>query len=252
MVSTCLLLASGSTGAAENPAPDQWRADKRIIDLHMHIDHTPERLSRAVEIMDDAGIGIGVNLSGGIVTADEEGESAFERHKKLSDQLYPQRFVHYMNLDYSNWDDPDFSEQAVKQIEKGHRLGAAGVKIYKRLGLYLKDAEGNLVAVDDPKLDPVWKRCGELGMPVSIHTADPKAFWEPYNEENERWAELKDHKSWWFGDPEKYPSREALLLARNRVIARHPDTTFVCLHFANNPEDIDQVAEWLEDAFEAH
>ncbi len=226
----------------------KWRRNDRIIDLHMHVGDSKERLERAVKIMDRAGIGIGVNLSGGTVTPLEgEKPSAFKRRKQLKDKLYPQRFVHYMNLDYSKWDDADFSKHAVRQIEKGHRLGAAGLKIYKRLGLFLKNEEGELVAVDDPKLDPVWERCGKLGMPVSIHTADPKAFWQPYNKSNERWAELKDHPSWWFGDSEKYPSREALLAARNRVVARHPDTTFVCLHFANNPESIDQVARWLEE-----
>jgi len=67
-------------------------------------------------------------------------------------------------------------------------------------------------------------------MPVSIHVADPKAFWMPYDSTNERWKELKDHKSWWFGDTNKYPPWKELLEALNRVIARHPKTTFVCVH----------------------
>ena len=97
-----------------------------------------------------------------------------------------------MNLDYSEWDRPDFGERAARQIEEGKRLGAAGFKESKRLGLYLKDKSGKLIAIDDPKLDPVWKKCGELGMPVSIHVADPKAFWLPYDENNERWIELSE------------------------------------------------------------
>ena len=75
-------------------------------------------------------------------------------------------------------------------------------------------------------------------MPVSIHVADPKAFWSPYDDKNERWTELADHKSWWFGDPAKYPPREELLAALERVVTRHPETTFVCVHFANNAEDL--------------
>ncbi len=69
-------------------------------------------------------------------------------------------------------------------------------------------AQGKLIRVDDPKLDPVWQRCGELSMPVSIHVADPKAFWLPYDDRNERWKELKDHKSWWFGDTQQVPAVE--------------------------------------------
>ncbi len=251
-------LAFGSLAlAADGPADDlaaarrladSWRVERRVVDLHQHIDYTPDHLARAVRIMDRVGIGLEVNLSGGTTTHQPGKPSEFERNKKLADQLFPGRFIHYMNLDYTGWDQPDFSERAVKQIEEGHRLGAAGFKEYKRLGLYLRDGAGKLLRIDDPKLDPVWKRCGELGMPISIHIADPKAFWLPYDEKNERWKELKDHRSWWFGDTNIYPSHEELRAALDRVIARHPETTFVCVHFANNAEDLD----WVEQSLDRH
>jgi len=225
-----------------------WRKERRIVDLHMHIDGTPERFERAVRIMDRSGIGIGVNLSGGTVTHKEGEASPFERVKALADARHPGRFVHYMNLDYAGWDDPGFSEKAAAQIVEGRRLGAAGLKEYKRLGLYLKNGKQELIRIDDPKLDAVWAKCGEVGMPVSIHVADPRAFWLPFDEKNERWKELRDHKSWWFGDPAKYPAREELLAALNRVIERHPKTTFVCVHFANNSEDI----AWVDRMLDAH
>ena len=226
----------------------RWRAERRIIDLHMHIDGSPERFDRAVRIMDRSGIGIGVNLSGGTVTRGEDGTSEFERVKALADARHPGRFVHSMNLDYAGWDEPDFPQRAAAQIEEGWRLGAAGLKEYKRLGLYLKDGTDALIKIDDPKLDAVWAKCGELGMPVSIHVADPRAFWQAYDERNERWKELKDHRSWWFGDPAKFPPREELLAALNRVIERHRKTTFVCVHFANNAEDI----AWVDRMLDAH
>ncbi len=225
---------------------DTWRAEHRLIDLHQHIDYTEEHLARAVRIMDRVGLGIGVNLSGSTTTQKPGEKSQFERNKELADRLFPGRFVHYMNLDYAGWDEADWSERAVKQVEEGFRLGAAGLKEYKRLGLYLRDGQGQLLKIDDPKLDPVWAKCGELGMPVSIHVADPVAFWRPYDATNERWTELKDHRAWWFGDPNIYPKHEELLAALNRVIARHPKTTFVCVHFANNAEDLDWVEQSLD------
>lgn len=226
---------------------EQWRAQKRVIDLHMHVDGTPERFDRAVRIMDAAGIGVGVNLmGGGTVTPLENGKSGFEQVKTMADERHPGRFVHYMILDYAGWDAPDWSTKAAAQIAEGHRLGAAGLKEFKRLGLYQKDGKGVLIRIDDPKLDAVWEKCGELGMPVSIHVADPRAFWQPFDEKNERWTELKDHKSWWFGDPAKYPPREELLAALDRVIKKHRKTTFVCVHFANNAEDI----QWVDRALD--
>jgi len=225
----------------------QWRAERRVIDLHQHINYTTQHLTRAVKIMDAVGVGVGVNLSGGTVTrGTNDAPSAFERNKQRADALFPGRFLHYFNLDYRGWDQPDFSERARKQVEEAHRLGAAGLKEFKRLGLNLRDGQGKLIKVDDPKLDPVWRRCGELGMPVSIHVGDPKAFWLPFDNKNERWKELKDHRPWWFGDTNVYPPRMDIVNALDRVIAKHRGTTFVCVHFANNPEDIDWVDQALD------
>ena len=237
--------------AAAEPA-DTWRAEKRIIDMHVHLDGSAGGMARAAAILDRAGVGIGVNLSGGTVTHKDGEASQFERVKALADGRHPGRFVHYMNLDFAGWDADDFSERAAKQVEEGRRLGAAGLKEYKRLGLFLRDGKKRLIKIDDPKLDAMWAKCGELGMPVSIHVADPRAFWLPYDEKNERWTELKDHKSWWFGDAAKYPPREELLAALDRVIARHPKTTFVCVHFANNSEDLDWVAARLDERPNMH
>ncbi len=236
--------------SAETPPPwpgDAWRRERRIIDLHQHINATEEHMTRWLRIMDRVGVGVGVNLSGGTVTAKPGQLSTFEKTKALADRIAPGRAVHYFNLDYAGWDEPDFAERAVKQVERARELGTAGLKEYKRLGLFLRDAKAELIKIDDPKLDPIWKRCGELGLPVSIHVADPRAFWLPYTQQNERWTELKDHKSWWFGDPKQFPSRETLLAALDRVIARHPKTTFVCVHFANNAEDIDWVDRKLDE-----
>jgi predicted TIM-barrel fold metal-dependent hydrolase len=246
-----LLVLTSSAFAQEQPQspPDQWRAGKRLIDMHMHVDPTPEHMARAVKVMDAAGIGVAVNLGVGTVTPGPGGApSQLEQAKKLADQDHPGRFLQYMILDYKGFDDPDWPRRAAKQVEEGQRLGAAGLKEFKRLGLFLRDARGKLIKVDDPRLDPAWEKCGELGMPVSIHVSDPRAFWEPYNDKNERWRELKSHRNWWFGDPKMYPPRMEIVEALVRVIERHPKTTFVCVHFGNNPEDPD----WVDAALDKH
>ena len=243
--STAIRSDAGRSAPAQ---ADVWRTAHRLIDLHTHIDATPEHLAQAVRIFDAVGIGIAVNLSGGTVTHASGQPSEFQQTKKLADESFPGRFLEYMNLDYTGWDDPDFAQRAVAQVEEGARQGAAGFKEFKRLGLFLRDHWGRLIHIDDPKLDPMWRRLGELGMPVSIHVADPKAFWGPYDASNERWAELKDHPRWWFGDPSRYPPREELLAALERVIVRHPETTFVCVHFANNAEDL----AWVDSQLAKH
>ncbi len=227
---------------------DSWRREHRLIDLHEHILPVAEALAHAVKIHDEVGIGLAVNLSGGTVTPTRQGPSDLEYTVALANQLYPGRFLEYMSLDYENWDAPDFAQQAVKQVERGAKLGAAGFKEFKRLGLQLRGKGGKLIRIDDPKLDGVWRRCGELGLPISIHVADPRAFWQPFTPSNERWDELRDHPSWWFGDPTRYPPREELLAALDRVIGRHPETTFVSVHFGANAEDVD----WVDAAMARH
>jgi len=234
--------------AAVQREADGWRRQHLIIDMHEHIPPESEALAHAVKILDAVGVGLAVNLSGGTVTPRSDVPSAFQYTKAVADTLYPGRFLEYMNLDYSDWDAPDFATRAVKQVERGAALGAAGLKEYKRLGLYLHDKAGKLIHIDDPKLDGVWRRCGELGLPISIHVADPRAFWQPLLPSNERWDELQDHPSWWFGDPTRYPPREELLAALDRVIGRHPETTFVSVHFGANAEDVD----WVDAALDRH
>jgi predicted TIM-barrel fold metal-dependent hydrolase len=246
--STESLAAAAAAMGSVKALADSWRREHRLIDLHTHVEPTPEHLAQAVRVFDAVGIGVAVDLSGGPVTHAPGQPSPFERTKQLADELFPGRFLEYMNLDYAGWDSPDFAERAVAQVDEGARLGAAGFKEFKRLGLFLRDGKKQLLKIDDPKLDPMWHRLGELGMPVSIHVADPKAFWGPYEASNERWAELKDHPSWWFGDAAKFPPREALLDALERVVERHPETTFVCVHFANNAEDL----EWVDAQLDKH
>ena len=243
----CFFLSFPSP-ASDSSEPGQWRRDKLLIDLHQHIDYTTQHLARAVKIMDAVGLGVVANLGGETVTHTGDAPSGFEKGKQLADALFPGRFVQYMTLDFTGWDSPDFSQRAVHQVEEGYRLGAAGLKEFKRLGLYLRDGSKELIKVDDHKLDPVWQRCGELGMPVSIHVADPKAFWLPYNAQNERWKELKDHPAWWFGDTNKFPTWKDLLGSLSHVIGRHPRTTFVSVHFGNNAEELD----WVDNELSTH
>jgi predicted TIM-barrel fold metal-dependent hydrolase len=101
------------------------------------------------------------------------------------------------------------------------------------------------VAIDDSRLDPVWEECGRLGIPVAIHSTDPEAFFTPTDKHNERYEELMHNPSWSFYGPQ-FPSKEKLLEERNHVFAKHPHTTFIALHVANWPENLDVVSAWLQ------
>ncbi len=158
---------------------------------------------------------------------------------------HPDRFTVFTEPDWKRIDEPGFGEAMAAQIRDAASRGARGLKILKVLGLEVRDRSGQLVAVDDPRLDPMWAECERLGIPVAIHTSDPDAFFEPRDATNERWDELGRHPDWSFYGP-KFPPKRALLDARNRVFARHPGTTFIALHVANHPEDLDDASAVLD------
>ncbi|MCA9177435.1 MAG: amidohydrolase [Planctomycetales bacterium] len=214
-----------------------------VIDVHNHLGGGAERLTKSrvesyLREMDAAGVRTVVNLDGGWDDRLRETVAAL-------DAAHPGRFLTFALLDFRGLDDPNWSQRETERLRKSFEAGAKGLKFHKSLGLSYRDKQGKLLGIDDPKLDPIWRLCGELKRPVMIHTSDPAAFFTPLDRFNERWHELNDHPGWLFhGD--KFPSREELLAQRNRVIERHPGTTFIGAHFGNNPEDLETVGQWLD------
>jgi predicted TIM-barrel fold metal-dependent hydrolase len=183
--------------------------------------------------------------------------SQLERHIDYLWRNYKNRFAIFANVDWrgdgdpdspSTWDchRPDFARRTVLALEAAKERGISGVKVFKSFGLGYRNPDGSLIAIDDPRFDPIWSACGRMGLPVIIHTADPSAFFEPISPENERYEELSRHPEWHF-PPEKFPSRKSLHEARNRLFKRHGKTTFIAAHFGNDAEDLRETAQLLSD-----
>lgn len=219
------------------------RAKFYVIDVHNHVNDAqgidePIPPARVVEIMDNTNVKTVVILTG----------MWGEKLQHVIDTMvkpYPGRFMVFTQIDWSKIDDPNFSQEMVAQIDDAVSRGARGLKVLKDLGLGVHDKSGKLITVDDSRLDPIWAECGRLGIPVSIHVSDPEAFFHPVDNTNERYEELIEHPDWSFAGSQ-FPSKVAILEARDRVIARHPDTTFVALHVANWPENLDYVSQELD------
>jgi predicted TIM-barrel fold metal-dependent hydrolase len=213
----------------------EWRRSMRIIDVHGHI--SPASVEKALAAMDAHFIDRLVNLTAGSTI------EQFTAAKQVFEEKGRGRFILYINDVYGNQpiEDPEFGRKVTETLERAAALGAKGLKISKSLGLYWKDQDKKIVPIDDPRLDPMWATAGRLGLPVSIHSGDPKAFWQPIDEKNERYEELHEHPDWAFGGG-AYPPREEILRQLEAVVARHPKVTFVGVHFGNDPEDVDHVA----------
>jgi predicted TIM-barrel fold metal-dependent hydrolase len=224
-----------------------------VVDVHTHfrfrLKDSREQLAQFVDVMDRHNVAVCVSLDGGL------GDDLRE-HMDYLWRDFRDRFVIFANI---NWqgagkdDDPatwdcnqaGFAHRIAEQLEEAKQLGASGLKIFKQFGLEYRNADGSLIQVDDPRWDPIWEACGQLGFPILIHTGDPAAFFLPIDEKNERWEELSRHPEWSFADP-RFPRFDELLAARNRVVARHPKTIFIGAHVASNSEDLATAAEWLD------
>lgn len=226
------------------PVHNVVRARYPVIDVHNHLNDARsagrERISpeKVLEVMDNCNIRKVVILTG------RWGEEL----QRVVDEMvkpYPDRFAVFTQLDWTNLDAPDFAQQMVRQIDDAVARGARGLKITKELGLRVRTKSGQLLTVDDPRLDPIWAECGRLGIPVAIHVSDPEAFFHPFDASNERYEELVENLDWSFYGPQ-FPSKESILEARDRVFARHPNTTFIALHVATWPENLDYVSDLLD------
>lgn len=223
------------TGTTEIP-----RASFPVIDVHCHLNdgivmQRPVDPNRFLSVMDEANVKAAINLTGGW------GENLRRSITNLAER-FPGRFFVFCQIDYSHLDDPNY---LIERVDEAHAAGAKGVKVLKDLGLTLRDRRGNLVAIDDERLDCVWERAGKLGLPVGIHTADPDAFFARVDRHNERYQQLIAHPDWSFYG-KGFPRKPELLAQRNRVFAKHPNTRFWGLHMANHPEVLDEVTEWME------
>jgi hypothetical protein len=206
-----------------------------MLDWHVHL--SVGAGDRLLALMKRYGIDHIVNLSGGhpLGNLPKQLEAARASGGK---------FTVFTGFPYEQAEAPGYGPRMAKMVRLGHEMGAKGLKIAKALGLGVPGPDHKLLAVDDPELDVVFETAGELGMPIAIHSGDPRAFWLPVDAKNERYAELSAHPGWaLYG--RKVPSFDEILSQLERRIARHPKTTFVSVHLGNCAEDIDRVAGWL-------
>lgn len=213
-----------------------------FIDIHNHYGNMNSAdLGERVRYMDQLNMKVMVNLSGrGFRGSAEHLSASMDNIRKN----YPGRFALFTNVDFSNIDEPGWTERTVRELEADVKAGAMGLKIYKSLGIHSKDNKGNRVKVDDPRIDAVWAACGRLGIPVLIHSADPKQFWDPLDNKNERWLELKLHPGRRYGSHEA--SWQTIIDEQHRVFRKHPKTIFINAHLGWYGNDLQKLSTLMD------
>jgi predicted TIM-barrel fold metal-dependent hydrolase len=219
------------------------RARYPFVEVHSHQwgmgDWTAGRLDSLIVDMDSLNLGVMVNLSGG---SGEHLRAAVDRIARH----YPGRILLFANISFDGIDDADWGSRTAEKLEQDVRSGAVGLKIFKNLGFTVTDSTGRRVPVDDPRIDPVWAKCGELGIPVLIHTAEPSPLFEPHDRFNERWLELKQRPER-HRPPDRYPSWEQMISEQHNVFRRHPETVFINAHLGWLGNDLDRLGRLFDE-----
>jgi uncharacterized protein len=220
------------------PVNKPARARFPVIDMHSHAyARTPEEVDAWVKTMDAVGIEKTVVLTGAT------GER-FDRAREMYGK-YPDRFELWCGIAFSGFDQPGFADAAVRELERCHRLGARGVGEISDKGRGLTRAKDGAPRLhpDDPRLDPVFKRCGELGMPVNIHVADPIWMYQPMDQTNDG---MMNAFRWRLDNQPGIVGHDGMMRILERTVERHPGTTFVACHFANLSYDLERLGGMLD------
>ena len=215
-----------------------------IVDFHVHLrgpfSGAGSRLSAGdvVHVLDAVGIERVVDLDGGF---DDMLRQEVERWSAI-----PDRVMVFAGLREETFAEVEnYGEVEAERLSRSVAAGARGLKVWKTLGMTIRDRTGTLVTIDDDRLAPLWRTAEQLRIPVLIHVADPVAFFQPLDRRNERWDELRRHPGW-HRPPGTRPSHAELLAAFELVLGRHPGTTFVAAHLAALGHDVDSLASMLD------
>jgi predicted TIM-barrel fold metal-dependent hydrolase len=218
-----------------------------VIDAHNHLaepfgggwDKRP--VAELLDQLDEANVDMYIDLDGGW------GEALLHHHLDTFKATAPDRFRIFGGVNWTAWAEHGdrFGEWAAAQLRVQAARGAEGLKIWKPFGLHVRDQHDQLVAVDDPRLDPLWATAGELKLPVMIHVADPVAFFEPLDGYNEHWETLQAHPDWHFPSP-PFPAFITIVTGLANLVARHPRTTFIGAHVGCYAENLAWVAQLLD------
>ena len=141
---------------------------------------------------------------------------------------------------------PSFSTDTIKQIDRDFVQGAVAVKIWKNIGMEIKDSRGQYVMADDPKFDPIYKDIASHGKTLMTHQAEPDVAWGPPDAADPSWSYYQENPQWYVANRPGFPSKQRILEARDHVLANTPQLRMVGVHLGSMERDLDNIASHLD------
>lgn len=149
-------------------------------------------------------------------------------------------------FDPYKFDSPSFTADSIKQIDRDFGDGAIAVKIWKNVGMEIKDSKGNYVFSDNPKFEPIYKDIEQHGKTLMSHQAEPNVAWGPADPSDPSWSYYQENPQWLVGGKPGFPSKESILAARDRVLEQNPKLRVVGVHLGSMEKSLDDIAKRLD------
>ena len=248
-IATAILCAAQTTSAPSSPAKTEEEkalqsfADLHPIDVHVHVFKTDPEFQKMLEQLN-------LKLLN-ILVMDDTLSYRRELQPQINDALALVKSSRghvalCTTFDPYKFDSPSFSADAIKQIDRDFAQGAVAVKIWKNIGMEIKDRNGKYIFADDPKFEPIYQDIARHGKTLMSHQAEPNVAWGPPDPSDPSWSYYQENPQWYVGDKPGFPSKQAILQARDHVLASNPNLKMVGVHLGSMERDFDNIAAHLD------
>jgi uncharacterized protein len=220
------------------PVTEVAKAKFPIIDVHSHpYAKNPQQIDEWVRNMDEVGVEKTIILTMATGAEFDNISRDYSRH--------PDRFELWCGFDLSGYDKPGFGTAALRELERCHHAGARGVGELHDKGRSLVSGKSKTLGMhpDAPCMDSLFEKCGEIGLPVSLHVADPIWMYQKMDKTNDG---LMNAYSWRLDNQPDIVGLPGMIEILERTVQKHPKTTFIACHYANLDYNLAHLGEVLD------
>lgn len=246
LLSLCLLFACSPT--EKNEKEEYYALDDfdkvEKIDTHIHIYTERDDFFDQAKKDNFKLVNIVVDNSKGIEYVKEEFKLV-----NYQAQTHPEDIVSITAFSAKEWDDPNWAKNSMDWLDSCFDAGAIGIKVWKNVGMVQRDSAGNLVMVDDPKLDTIFQELTQREIPVIGHLGEPKNCWLPVEEmtTNNDKRYFSEHPQYHMYKQPDMPSYEEQIAARDNMLEKNPQMIFVGAHVGSLEWSVDELAKRLDE-----
>jgi predicted TIM-barrel fold metal-dependent hydrolase len=149
------------------------------------------------------------------------------------------------SFDPFSFNQPDYAQRVIRGLDQDFANGAIAVKLWKNVGMEIKDAEGHYLMPDSPVFEPIYHDIATHNRTLVAHVADPDSAWQPPNPASPDYEYYRDHpRSYMYGKP-GVPTKEQILAARDHVLEKNPNLRVVGAHLGSMESNLTELGEHL-------